>query len=201
MNLQNLKDQFLDYTPDQKRALILGGCLAGLLSLFLLFLSRGESVEAQPVQVVQSETTPLSSKLLLVHVAGEVKVPGVYSLAQGARVADAIKAAGGAKKGIDTSQVNLARIIVDGEQIYLGKENPIFQSKKSGKPKVFNGIVYINRATAAQFDSLPGIGPIFAKRIVEYRKNNGPFVDIADLQKVEGIGAKTFEKMKSRLSL
>ena len=62
-------------------------------------------------------------------------------------------------------------------------------------------MVHINRATVSEFDSLDGIGPVIAKRIVKYRDTNGPFVDIADLQKVDGIGAKTFEKMKDRLSL
>jgi competence protein ComEA len=74
-------------------------------------------------------------------------------------------------------------------------------SSNRANQKAFNGVVHINRATVSEFDSLDGIGPVIAKRIVKYRETNGPFVDIADLQKVDGIGAKTFEKMKDRLSL
>ena len=200
MNLQNLKDQFLDYTPDQKRALILGGCLAGLLSLFLLFLSRGESVEAQPVQVVQSETTPLSSKLLLVHVAGEVKVPGVYSLAQGARVADAIKAAGGVKKGRSTASVNLARFLEDGEQIYLSEAESSFTSA-AGAHGGAQGKLNINRASVNELDGLPGVGPVLAARIAAYRQSNGKFASVDELRKVSGIGPAKFNDLRDFITV
>ena len=83
-------------------------------------------------------------------------------------------------------------------QVLVGKNREQPRSKsKSG----YSGTVYINRASAAQFDSLDGIGPVIAKRIIAYRNSSGPFVDIADLQKVDGIGGKTFERIKSRLSL
>ena len=88
--------------------------------------------------------------------------------------------------------------MVDGEQIYLGVKP---EEKKKVGSKVFSGTVYVNRASISQFDSLSGIGPVLAKRIVDYRSANGPFVDIAELQKVPGIGMKTFERIKSRLSL
>lgn len=197
MNFQDIKNRAIEYSLDQKRALLVGAVSAICFALFLLLISRGEAVEKPQIRVVEERI----STLLLVHVAGEVKKPGVYPLVSGSRVIDAIKAAGGAKVGTDLSQLNLARLITDGEQIYLGRENlsgfkPLRKIKEP-----FRGIVYVNRATAAQFDSLPGIGETFAKRIIEYRKSNGPFVSIEDLKKVEGIGEKTFAKMKSRLSL
>jgi len=197
VNFQDIKNRAIEYSLDQKRALLIGAVSAICFALFLLLISRGEAVEKPQTRVVEERiSTPL-----LVHVAGEVKKPGVYPLVSGSRVIDAIKAAGGAKAGTDLSQLNLARLINDGEQIYLGQENlngfkPLRKIKEP-----FRGIVYVNRATAAQFDSLPGIGETFAKRIIEYRKSNGPFVSIEDLKKVEGIGEKTFAKMKSRLSL
>ena len=197
MDFQALKSQAIEYSLDQKRALVIGSVSALCVAFFLLLISRGEAVEKPQVRVVEQQI----ATTLLVHVAGEVKKPGVYPLISGSRVIDAIKAAGGAKTGTDLSQLNLARLIKDGEQIYLGRENlNVFKGSKKAK-EVFRGIVYVNRATAAQFDSLPGIGEIFAKRIVEYRKLNGPFVSIEDLKKVEGIGDKTFSKMGSRLSL
>ncbi|MFM8329431.1 MAG: helix-hairpin-helix domain-containing protein [Actinomycetales bacterium] len=195
--MEKLKDSFQNFSPEQRRALLLPA-LAGIgFALFLLFASRGEAVEAPPLKVIDST----AKKTLFVHVAGEVKRPGVYPVVQGSRVVDAIKAAGGAKVGIDLSQVNLARVLVDGEQIYLSKESPVKVRTGKAKPKVFSGVVHVNRASVAEFDSLDGIGPVIAKRIVKYRESNGPFVDIADLQKVDGIGAKTFEKIKERLSL
>lgn len=197
MDLEKLKDNFLNYSPEQRRALLLPALAALGFALFLLIASRGEAVEAPPIKIVENA----AKKTLFIHVAGEVKRPGVYPVIQGSRVVDAIKAAGGAKTGIELSQVNIARVLVDGEQIYLSKESAVKSSSNRANQKAFNGVVHINRATVSEFDSLDGIGPVIAKRIVKYRETNGPFVDIADLQKVDGIGAKTFEKMKDRLSL
>ena len=193
---KELRENSFEYTVDQKRA-VLGICLVAVsISIFLFFASRGEAVETPPIKIV--ETSP--AKMLLIHVAGEVKRPGVYPVVEGSRVVDALAAAGGAKKGVDLSQINLARKLVDGEQIYLGLQNPKTKANRTSGG-TFSGVVYVNRATAQQFDSLDGIGPVLAKRIIEYRNTNGPFVDIADLQKVPGIGAKTFAKIQSRLSL
>ncbi|MFM2202552.1 MAG: hypothetical protein RL673_211, partial [Actinomycetota bacterium] len=119
----------------------------------VLFLSsRGEAVETPAIKVIESAP----SKMLLVHVAGEVKRPGVYPVIDGSRVVDAISAAGGARKGVDLSVINLARKVVDGEQIYLG----VKPEKKKVGSKVFSGTVYVNRASISQFDSLSGIGPV-----------------------------------------
>ncbi len=195
--MEKLKYGLQNFSPEQLRALLLPA-LAGIgFALFLLFASRGEAVEAPPLKVIENS----AKKTLFIHVAGEVKRPGVYPVVQGSRVVDAIKAAGGAKVGIDLSQVNLARVLVDGEQIYLTKESTGRTLSSKTKSKAYSGIVHVNRATVTDFDSLDGIGPVIAKRIVKYRETNGPFVDIAHLQKVDGIGAKTFEKIKERLSL
>ncbi|NCV34696.1 MAG: ComEA family DNA-binding protein [Actinobacteria bacterium] len=190
---EELKSQSLEYTTEQKRAVIALSLVAIFIAGVLFLSSRGEAVETPAIKVIESAP----SKMLLVHVAGEVKRPGVYPVIDGSRVVDAISAAGGARKGVDLSVINLARKVVDGEQIYLG----VKPEKKKVGSKVFSGTVYINRASISQFDSLSGIGPVLAKRIVDYRSANGPFVDIAELQKVPGIGMKTFERIKSRLSL
>jgi competence protein ComEA len=188
-------DEILDYTADQKRALIAISAIALSVAGFFLFASKGEALETPTVKVISE--APRRS--IFVHVAGDVRRPGVYPILEGSRVIDAISAAGGAKNGVDLSNINLARILADGEQVYVGIDKS--PRGNSGSKKSYTGIIYINRATSAQFDSLSGIGPVLAKRIVEYRRTNGPFLDVADLQKVEGIGAKTFEKIKSRLSL
>jgi competence protein ComEA len=138
---------------------------------------------------------------ILVHVAGKVKKPDVYPLLQGSRVADAIKAAGGAKKGVDLSDINLARILIDGEQIYVGYVAAVDRSTPKNSVKKYSGIVNINRATKAEFDSLVGIGPVIAGKIVTYRNQNGSFMAIEDLLKVSGIGAKTLERIRPRLTL
>jgi competence protein ComEA len=192
--LQDFKAQTFDYSIEQKRAVAALSAVALFIAGFLFMASKGEAVETPAIKVIESAPT----KMLLIHVAGEVKRPGVYPVVDGSRVVDAISAAGGARKGVDLSVINLARKVVDGEQIYLGKKRA---EKMSGGSKTYNGTVYVNRANVAQFDSLSGIGPVLAKRIIDYRSANGPFVDIADLQKVPGIGTKTFERIKARLSL
>lgn len=192
--LEDFKGALIDYSFQQRRAIVALSVTALAIAAFFFFSSKGEAVEIPSVKVV--EQSP--QKMFLVHVAGDVKNPGVYPVIEGSRVVDALAAAGGAKKGVDLSQINLARKVVDGEQIYLGKKKA---EPRSSKGKNFTGIIYVNRATAAQFDSLTGIGPVIAKRIVDYRNANGPFVDIADLQKVSGIGVKNFERIKGRLSL
>jgi competence protein ComEA len=192
--LEDFKSQTLEYTNEQRRAVIALSLVAILIAGVLFLSSRGEAVENPAIKVIESAP----SKMLLVHVAGEVKRPGVYPVIDGSRVVDALSAAGGAKKGVDLSVINLARKVVDGEQIYLGVKP---EEKKKAGTKSFSGTVYVNRASVSQFDSLSGIGPVLARRIVDYRSANGPFVDIADLQKVPGIGTKTFERIKSRLSL
>lgn len=191
---EDLKTQTLDYSVEQRRAVVALSIFALAIAGILFMSSRGEAVETPAIKVIESS----QSKMLLVHVAGEVKRPGVYPVIDGSRVVDAISAAGGAKKGVDLSVINLARKVVDGEQIYLGEKR---ESQKRNNSKSFTGTVYVNRASVSQFDSLSGIGPVLAKRIVDYRSANGPFVDIADIQKVPGIGAKTYERVKSRLSL
>lgn len=192
--IEDLKLKTLDYSKEQRRAFA-ALCLTALVIAGILFMSsRGEAVETPTIKIIESAP----SKMLLVHVAGEVKRPGVYPVVEGSRVVDAIAAAGGAKKSFDLSVINLARKVVDGEQIYLGEKRAI---KKGVGSKGFSGTVYVNRASVAHFDSLPGIGPVLAKRIVDFRSANGPFVDIAEIQKVPGIGTKTFERIKTRLSL
>lgn len=191
---EDLKTQTLDYSVEQRRAVVALSIVALAIAGILFMSSRGEAVETPAIKVIESS----QPKMLLVHVAGEVKRPGVYPVIDGSRVVDAISAAGGAKKGVDLSVINLARKVVDGEQIYLGEKR---ESQKRNNSKSFTGTVYVNRASVSQFDSLSGIGPVLAKRIVDYRSANGPFVDIADIQKVPGIGAKTYERVKSRLSL
>ena len=138
-----------------------------------------------------------------VDVAGGVKSPGVYQLPANSRVMDAIIAAGGVRSGTDTSDINLARIVKDGEQIYVDPvttSNPFVANSGSVRvAKKKSGPININRATADELDALPGIGPVLASRIVNYRKANGPFTAIEDLQRVSGIGSAKFAQFKSKV--
>lgn len=199
MNFAKLKEDFQDYTYSQRRALIAVSLIAILFATFLFTNTRGRAVAQESAK--PTLTMPAVAKTILIHVAGKVKRPDVYPLLAGSRVSDAIKAAGGANKGVDLGDINLARVLIDGEQVYVGyvaKANS--SSSKSSKSR-FTGVININRATKAEFDSLAGIGPVIASRIINYRNTNGPFLALDDLLKVSGIGSKTLERIRPRLSL
>jgi competence protein ComEA len=185
----------LHYSSLQKRGLAIIALL--VLVITALFVMRGSSQEViaapAPLEIESS-----AMQTLMVDVAGAVINPGVYSLPLNARVFEAIKAAGGLKKGADTSDINQARILRDGEQIYI---YPTTTSAGGiSRPAVRkNGPIMINRATVKDFESLDGIGPVLANRIVSYRKINGPFVAVEDLLKVPGIGQSKFAQFKEKL--
>ncbi len=199
MDIEGFKERFLDFSLDQRRALISVSVVALGVALYFSLASRSEPVySAEPIRVSAGAQSDSSTSLIFVHVAGKVVRPGVYPVLRGTRVVDAIASAGGALKGIDLSDINLARIVVDGEQIFVANATALPTSTKS---KPYTGKVNVNRATVALFDSLPGIGPVIAGRIIEYRKKNGPFLTLDDLKKVEGVGSKTFDRIKERLTL
>ena len=186
----------LHYSSLQKRGLaIIAGLVVAITALFVMRGSSQEVVAAPAPLEIES----ISMQTLMVDVAGAVANPGVYSLPLNARVVEAIKAAGGLKKGADTSDINQARILKDGEQIYV---YPAALSGNGGgsRPAIRkNGPIMINRASVKDFESLDGIGPVLANRIVTYRKTNGPFSAIEDLLKVPGIGQSKFAQFKEKL--
>jgi competence protein ComEA len=181
----------VNFTQSQRRALAAVAILAVGLSGFFIFKPH----KAQAITPVV--TSIVAPPMLVVDIQGEVKTPGVYELPINSRVNDAIKAAGGAKPSADLSFINQARVIKDGEQIFVEKK--YLSSGSARRSTSVSGIININRASAKELDKLPGIGPVIAGRIVEYRKVNGFFQSIDDLKKVQGIGASTLEKFKSKI--
>jgi len=185
----------LHYSSLQKRGLASVAIL--VVAISALFVMRGASQEvvAAPAPL---EIDTIATQTLMVDVAGAVVNPGVYSLPLNARVVEAIKAAGGLKKGADTSDINQARILKDGEQIYVYPA-AISSGGVTHRAIRKNGPIMINRATQKDFESLDGIGPVLASRIVAYRKTNGPFTAVEDLLKVPGIGQSKFAQFKEKL--
>ncbi|MEY4313952.1 MAG: hypothetical protein RIS93_532, partial [Actinomycetota bacterium] len=145
----------------------------------------------------QNDLIDIPTKLI-VNVAGRVKNPGVYQLPQGSRVVDAIEAAGMQLKGVDISDINLARLLVDGEQVLVGGTK---LTSKQITPKKFtsDNPLDINRATITQLDTLPGIGPVTAQRIIDYRTKVGRINSIDELKKISGLGGSKFEEIKALL--
>lgn len=183
----------LHYSRIQKRALLILGVLIIAISSLVVVRGNSHEVVAPPVIPIQ-----VVAPQIIVDVSGAVNNPGVYSMSANSRVIDAIKAAGNSAPGADLSTINLARVLSDGEQIFVdAKITNAAEVRVS--TSVRRGPLNINRATAGQFDSLDGIGPVIARRIVEFRKVNGPFATVEDLQKVSGIGAAKFAMIKSKV--
>jgi competence protein ComEA len=185
----------LHFSHNQKRALGLVAAIVLVLSVFIVIRGNTQSSAAPeivPVTIAEPE--------IFVDVTGAVNKPGVYTLTGKSRVIDAIKAAGDSAPGADLSTINLARVLNDGEQIYVDSLVMNSSGQRVSK-KTPSGPININRATARQLDALDGIGPVIAARIVEYRKINGSFLSVDDLQKVSGIGAAKFAQIKSKVRI
>ncbi|MFD0021423.1 helix-hairpin-helix domain-containing protein [Streptomyces sp. NPDC058382] len=141
---------------------------------------------------------------IVVDVSGKVRRPGIHRLPSGARVADALEAAGGARPGVDLDGLNRARVLVDGEQIMVGA--PPGTAAADGTegggagPVVTGGAttgpVSLNSATVEQFDTLPGVGPVLAQHIVDYRTQHGGFRSVDELREVSGIGERRFADLQ-----
>ncbi len=156
----------------------------------------------EPVDVVAEESAPAE---ILVHVAGAVRRPGVYALADGARVIDAVQAAGGLTRKADGTAINMARPLADGEQVLVPRRAPPGGGGAGTDPpsgtSTSGGPVNINTASAGELETLPGVGPVLAQRIIDYREQHGPFRTPSDLQKVSGIGPKTFESIEPHITV
>jgi competence protein ComEA len=134
---------------------------------------------------------------VVVAVSGKVRRPGLVRLPAGARVADAVEAAGGAQPGADLTALNLARRVVDGELIPVGIAPPSGTVATPGQgPGAPPGKVNLNTATLQELDSLPGVGPVLAQRILDHRQSSGGFRSVGDLRNVDGIGASRYEDLK-----
>ena len=185
----------LHFSHNQKRALGLIAAIVLVLSVFIVIRGNTQSSAAPEIVPIT-----LAEPEIFVDVTGAVNKPGVYTLTGKSRVIDAIKAAGDSAPGADLSTINLARVLNDGEQIYVDSLVMNSAGQRVSK-KTPSGPININRATARQLDALDGIGPVIAARIVEYRKINGSFLSIDDLQKVSGIGAAKFAQIKSKVRI
>lgn len=144
----------------------------------------------------------------MVHVIGAVNNPGVYSLPRGSRVQDAIQAAGGPAEAADTASLNLVKVLEDGAQIWVASEKGDPPGEGFPDPEIDDpggelsqSLININTATQVELESLPGIGPVRAQAILQYRQEHGPFHDISDLQDISGIGPATFEQLKGLITV
>jgi competence protein ComEA len=151
-----------------------------------------------------AEITPTVPVSIRVYVTGAVLRPDVYTLPAGSILRDALAAAGGAANDADLIAVNLAARLEDGEQVTVPVKSPDGSAtvvSPTSPPSNTHARISINRGTLADLDTLPGIGPAKAQAILDYRAQHGPFKRLEDLQNVTGIGTKTYEDLKSLITL
>lgn len=175
-------------------------------------------IQASPTPAATSSSTSSSSSVaakIVVHVIGAVAKPGVVKLPDGSRIADAITAAGGLKSSAATGELNLAQVLSDGTQLKIGtRKHPggwirsggatqtgAANSGGGGGSGTSGSKVSLNSATVDQLDTLPGIGPVTAEKIVSWRKAHGKFTAITELQEVDGIGPKTYADISALVGL
>lgn len=230
--VRRLGEWLRDQVPDTLRGRTELGSGAVLLVVGLVALAvvgavvaalrmQGDS-EPVPVQVGQPPTSaasPLISSApsgsagaspaaatgrVTVDVAGKVRRPGVTTLPAGSRVVDALKRAGGARAGVDLSSLNLARVLVDGEQILVGRGMPgggVAAGISSAAPDPAGALINLNTATGEQLETLPGVGPVTAQKILDWRTANGAFSSVDELLEVDGIGDKTLAEVAPHVTL
>ncbi len=169
------------------RVIVTVGVAVAILGALVVWApSPTRAVVAPPLTAGQESPTlgAVSAASATVHVAGAVHQPGVYELPVGTRVADAIEAAGGPLEGIPLDSINLARQVVDGEQVRV----PTQDEAGASVGLAGDGRININAAAASQLEDLPGVGPVLAGRIVAYREQHGPFASVSALEAVTGLG-------------
>ena len=166
----------------------------------VLVLRHHGGAAATPLQVapIRSQAAPRpAGRPLVVDVVGAVREPGLYHLANGARVADAVAQAGGLSRLADRRAVNLAARVADGQQVVVAaRGSPGAATPSASSPAAPGAPVSLSAATAEQLDTLPGIGPVTAEKIVAFRQEHGPFSSVEGLDAIPGIGPARLEELK-----
>ncbi len=193
-----------------RRRLLLGGLLlvVALLVGARYVVRMGAPAGAAAPPIVGSAADPAgagspgasasASTRLVVYVVGAVRRPGLYRLASGSRIADAVARAGGVTRKADPAALNLAAPLADGEQVLVPAMLPRAVAAAQGAPVpgVPVGPIQLSSATAEQLDSLPGVGPVTAQKILDYRTEHGAFRSVDDLDDVPGIGPSRVEQLR-----
>lgn len=181
----------------------------GFLAMsYYAFFGRKEEIAfklqadpAIPVGILDNEENFEDKSQIVIHIVGAVKNPGVYTLLEGDRVKDAIEIAGGALIDANLDGLNLAQKLQDEDKLYVPREGETEEETINGIISQDDGKVNINKAGLEELKTLPGIGPVMAQNIIDYRENNGPFKKLEDIKNVSGIGEKKFEQIRDKISI
>jgi competence protein ComEA len=183
-----------EFVFDRRRAAITVVIVVVLLALAGRLLLRSREASVPPPVRLAAPATTARAAALVVHVAGAVRRPGLYRLRAGSRVADAVARAGGPARTAQLELVNLAARIADGEQIVVPRRGAAVAVAAGGSAA---GPVHLNTATLEQLDALPGVGPVTAQKILDYRQAHGAFSSVDELDAVPGIGPARLADLRS----
>lgn len=218
-----MKEKLLDYILHhrEKTLKFLVAFLFLLIALFILLGKDGNDeilIEGRETASIDEQHSDKEGEIaenpepseIFVHLSGAVKNPGVLKLSNGTRIYEAVELAGGLEPDADSAGINMARTLRDEEQIHIPKEGEI-QANAALYPDAFNqpkgketsptGQVNINTADSPELQTLSGIGPSTAAKIIEYRQNSGPFRSIEQIKDVNGIGEKTYLQFKDKICI
>lgn len=204
----------MNWLNQHKKAIVLAAS-AAVFTAIMIFLATGKNkepvkqavpTEAENTVVKQEANNDESSETIVIDIKGAVQHPGVYEMRTGDRVSQAIEKAGGTSEQADEVQVNLAEILQDGIVVYIPKKGEETAVQQGGGVSVQSdggkgALVNINTATLEELQGISGVGPSKAEAIIAYREENGRFQTIEDITKVSGIGEKSFEKIKSSITV
>jgi competence protein ComEA len=188
-----------------RRALASVLLLIALLVLAGKYLVRAGAPEPPPSKpIVSEQPSAAESPKLVVHVVGAVMRPGLYRLREGSRIADALARAGGATRKADLTVVNLAAPLADGVQVVVPRRlaagGAAAPASAGAGDAAASGPVHLNTATLEQLDALPGVGPVTAQKILDYRQENGGFASVDELDAVPGIGPARMEQLRESVA-
>jgi competence protein ComEA len=192
----------LPFELSRRRILVAVGCVLLLLFVGSKLLARPQANAALAPPAAPPAETATTATAVVVDVVGAVRRPGLYRLEQGTRIADAVSRAGGATAKADLALINLAAPLADGEQVVVPKRGAVAgaasagggASSVAGAPS--SGPVHLSTATLEQLDSLPGIGPVTAQKILDYRQKHGAFTSVDELDAVAGIGPARLDQLQ-----
>ena len=202
----------------QKRIIIIVAVLViGIIGYYIYGREKGgtDTIENEEILVKTDDKQENKNEKIMVHITGAVKNEGVVKLSENSRITDAIEASGGLTDDADMSKINLAYVLEDGIKIRIPSKNDVeevlneqvtedeqfVESIPESNTKSEKGMVNINKATQTELETLPGIGPSIALKIINYREENGKFSEIEDLKNVNGIGDSKFENIKNYISV
>lgn len=189
-----------------KNVIFLSIIIVGVIVLIIYKINNSEKYEEieyeNSYSMEEVEETKEEKSFIILHIAGAVANPGIIKIEEGSRVADAINAAGGTTQNADLNKINLAYVLSDGQKLYIPSEEDNEEEyiiQDIGSNIIEDNKVNINTATQSELESLTGIGPSTALKIIEYRKENGKFKNIEEIKNVPGIGENKFKQIENQI--